>query len=54
MLLFCVKTVVKACNFEQARLKKKEYHFGCLATFWFGTFVPMVVLFVLKMNGTLL
>ena len=53
MLLFCVKTVVKvSCNFELARLKKKEYNFGCLATFWFGTFVmlfaPMGVLFVIK------
>ena len=44
MLLFCAKTIVKeSCKFELARLKKnknkkKEKHFGCLATFWFGTF----------------
>ena len=36
-------------NFELARLKKKkEKHFGHLATFWFGTFVSVGVLFVLK------
>ena len=41
MLLFCAKTIVKESrNFELARLKKKkkEKHFGRLATFWFGTF----------------
>jgi len=34
MLLFCVKTIVKMShNFELVRLKKKkEKHFGCLAT----------------------
>jgi len=40
MLLICVKTIVKESReFELARLKmkKKEKHFGCLATFWFGT-----------------
>jgi len=43
MLLFCAKTIVKeSCKFELARLKKKkEKHFGCLATFWFGTFVML-------------
>ena len=42
MLLFCVKTIVKESHkFELANLKKKkkEKHFGRLATFWFGTFV---------------
>jgi len=41
MLLFCMKTIVKESHkFELARLKKKkkEKHFGHLATFWFGTF----------------
>jgi len=40
MLLFCVKSIVKESRkFELARLKKKkEKHFGCLVTFWFGTF----------------
>jgi len=49
MLLFCAKTIVKESRkFELARLKKKkkkkkkkkikEKHFGCLVTFWFGTF----------------
>ena len=35
MLLFCVKTIVKESHkFELARLrKKKEKHFGRLATF---------------------
>ena len=32
-------------KFELARLKKKkkkkEKHFGCLATFWFGTFTML-------------
>jgi len=30
-------------KFELARLKKKkkEKHFGCLVTFWFGTFVML-------------
>ena len=56
MLLFCAKTVVKESRkFELARLKKKkkkEKHFGRLATFWFGTFAmllaPLGVLFVMK------
>jgi len=44
MLLFCEKTIVKESRkFELARLKekkkkKKDKHFGRLATFWFGTF----------------
>jgi len=41
MLLFCAKTIVnESRKFELARLKKKkkEKHFGRLATFWFGTF----------------
>jgi len=40
MLLFCAKTIVKDSRiFELARLKKKkEKHFGRLATLWFGTF----------------
>ena len=40
MLLFCAKTIMKeSCKFELARLKKKKKkHFGCLATFWFGSF----------------
>jgi len=50
MLLFCVKTIVKASRkFELARLKKqkkkkkkkKEKHFGRLVTFWFGTFTML-------------
>jgi len=42
MLLFCAKTVVKESReFEPARLKKKEKHFGRLATFWFGTFAML-------------
>jgi len=43
MLLFCAKTIVKESRkFELARLKKKkEKHFGRLATFWFGAF-PML------------
>jgi len=45
MLLFCVKTIMKESqNFEPARLKKKkkkEKHFGSLATFWFGTFTML-------------
>jgi len=34
-------------NFELAHLeeeeeeRKKEQHFGCLATFWFGTFMTL-------------
>ena len=62
MLLFCAKTIMKESRkFELARLKKKkkkrkkkkkEKHFGCLATFWFGTFAmllaPLGVLFVMK------
>jgi len=48
MLLFCAKTIVKESReFELARLKKKrqEKH---LATFWFGTFAMLGVLFVTK------
>jgi len=44
MLLFCVKTIVKESHkFELAHLKKKkkEKHFGCLVTFWFGTFTKL-------------
>ena len=44
MLLFYAKTIVKESRkFELARLKKKkkEKHFGRLATFWFGTFVML-------------
>ena len=45
MLLFCAKTIVKeSCKFELAYLqkkKKKEKHFGCLATFWFSTFTTL-------------
>jgi len=51
MLWFCAKTIVKELRkFELARLKKKkkkkkkrkqEKHFGCLANFWFGTFVML-------------
>jgi len=46
MLLFCVKTIVKELRkFELAHLKKKkkkkEKHFGCLVTFWFGTFAML-------------
>ena len=42
-------------KFELACLKnkkKKEKHFGCLATFWFGSFAMLIstlgVLFVMK------
>ena len=46
----------ESCKFELARVKKKkkrkEKHFGCLETFWFGTFAmllaPLGVLFVMK------
>ena len=48
---FCAKTIVKESHkFELARLKKKknkkkkkkkEKHFGCLVTFWFGTFAML-------------
>jgi len=41
MLLFCAKTILKESHkFELAHLKKKkkEKHFGRLATFWFDTF----------------
>ena len=41
ILLSCIKTIVKESRkFELARLKKKkkEKHFGHLATFWFGYF----------------
>ena len=39
MLLFCAKTIVKESRkFELARLKKKDKHFGRLATFWFSAF----------------
>jgi len=45
MLLFCAKTNVKESRkFELACLKKttkKEKHFGCLVTFWFGTFAML-------------
>ena len=45
MLLFYAKTIVKESRkFELARLKKKkkkEKRFGCLATFWFGTFAML-------------
>ena len=45
MLLFCAKTIVKESRkFELARLKKKkkkEKHFGRLATFWFGAFAML-------------
>jgi len=45
MLLFCAKTIVKEPRkFELARLKKKkkkEKHFGRLATFWFGAFAML-------------
>ena len=45
MLLFCAKTIVKESRkFELAHLKKKkkkEKHFGRLATFWFGTFAML-------------
>jgi len=48
MLLFCAKTILKeSCNFELPRLKK-EKHFGLLATFWFNTFTPLDMLFVMK------
>ena len=37
---------------KKRKKKKKEKHFGCLATFWFGTFAmllaPLGVLFVMK------
>jgi len=59
MLLFCAKTIVKESRrFELARLKKKkkkkkkEKHFGCLVTFWFGTFAillaPLGAFFAMK------
>jgi len=39
-------------KFELAHLKKKKKHFGCLVTFWFGTFMcisaPLGVLFIMK------
>ena len=43
MLLFCAKTIVKESRkFELARLKKKkEKHFGRLATFRFGAFAML-------------
>jgi len=43
MLLFCAKTIVKESRkFELAHLKKKkEKRFGCLVTFWFGTFAML-------------
>jgi len=42
LLLFCAKTIVKESRrFELARLKKKEKHFGRLATFWFRTFAML-------------
>jgi len=56
MLLFCAKTIVEESRkFELARLKKKkkkEKHFGHLATFWFGALrcflAPLGVFFVMK------
>jgi len=38
---------------KKKKKRKKEKHFGCLATFWFGTFAmlflaPLGVLFVIK------
>jgi len=42
MLLFCVKITVKESRSFVARLKKKkEKHFDCLVTFWFGTFAML-------------
>ena len=45
MLLIYAKTIVKESRkFVLARLKKKkkkEKHFGRLATFWFGTFAML-------------
>ena len=42
MLLFCAKTIAKESRkFELACLKKKEKHFGRLATFWFGVFAML-------------
>ena len=41
---FCAKTIVKESRkLELARLKKKkkEKHFGCLVTFWFGAFAML-------------
>jgi len=50
LLLFCAKSIVKeSCKFELTHLKKKkkerkkEKHFGHLATFWFGTFMMLVL-----------
>jgi len=46
--VFCKKHQKK----KKKKKKKKEKHVGCLATFWFGTFVmllaPLGVLFVMK------
>jgi len=38
--VLCEIIVKELCKFELAHLKKKkkEKHFGRLATFWFGTF----------------
>jgi len=44
MLLFYANTILKEShNFELAvwRRRKKEKRFGCLATFWFGTFAML-------------
>ena len=38
MLLFRAKNIVKESRkFELTRLKKKEKHFGRMATFWYGS-----------------
>ena len=44
MLLFCVKTIMKESRKDELahlKKKKKEKHFGRLATFWFGTFAML-------------
>jgi len=35
------KTVKELCNFELARLKKKEKHFAPFASSWFSTFMML-------------
>ena len=61
VLLFCAKSIVKESHkFElgrqRRRRRKKEKHFGRLATFWFGTFamllVPLSVLFIKSQSFT--
>ena len=61
MLLFCAKSIVKESHkFElgrqRRRRRKKEKHFGRLATFWLGTFamllVPLSVLFIKSQSFT--